>query len=366
MDMESQLVFANFESGVKPELLNNLHNFYRGKHIIVTGGASFIGSHLVDRLIDLEAKVLVLDDLTSGKEVNLQKHKDLEFRKVDLSEREVTEIHIKGADVVFHLAAIHGGRGFIETFQKLMLTNLTIDNNVFNSAIKSGASMIVHASSACAYPVKTQSSTSDLFFLSESQSTIGEESDSNADGVYGWTKLMGEYQLKVLSDEKAHGRSARIFTAYGERENESHAAIALIAKSLLKMDPFPIWSTGEQTRNFTHVSDTVFGLLLLGSDQRDISFDVCNIGTSSHIKVIDFIEEIFNQLSWRPEKIERQLDKPMGVASRASDNTKISALYGWEPTMSIESGIAKTLNWYRTLKDRPMDIQSLNERLISR
>jgi nucleoside-diphosphate-sugar epimerase len=364
--MENKLEFTNFEPGVKPEILSKLRSFYSGKHIIVTGGASFIGSHLVDRLIDLEAKVLVLDDLSSGKVVNLQNHENLEFRKVDLSERENAEKHIKDASVVFHLAAIHGGRGFIETFQKLMLTNLTIDNNVFNAALKSGTSMIVHASSACAYPIKTQSSTSDLFFLSESQSTIGEENDSNADGVYGWTKLMGEYQLKVLSDEKMHGRSARIFTAYGERENESHAAIALIAKSLLKMDPFPIWSTGEQTRNFTHVSDTVFGLLLLGSDQRDVNFDVCNIGTSSHIKVIDFIEEIFKQLSWRPENIERQLDKPMGVASRASDNSKISALYGWEPTKSIEIGISKTLNWYQTLEDRPMDIQSLNDRLISR
>ena len=81
----------------------------------------------------------------------------------------------------------------------------------------------------------------------------------------------------------------------GERENESHAAIALIAKGLLKMDPFPIWGTGEQTRNFTYVADTVIGLLFLGADSRDLSFDAVNIGTSKHNTVLEFIEEIFSK-----------------------------------------------------------------------
>lgn len=103
---------------------------------------------------------MVLEDLSSGEEINLQQHNNLQIRKADLSERENAVKNIEGAEVVFHLATIHGGQGFIKTFQKLMLVNMTIDNNVFNAPLKTKTSMVVHASSACAYRIKTQSSTS--------------------------------------------------------------------------------------------------------------------------------------------------------------------------------------------------------------
>jgi UDP-glucose 4-epimerase len=343
-----------------------LSSFYSQKNVTVTGGASFIGSHLVDQLLEFGARVTVLDDLSSGKLSNLQTNPNLEFLEVDLADKNSAFSSIGKGNVLFHLAAIHGGRGFIETYQKLMLTNLAIDNNVFNAAVSQEFEMVVHASSACAYPLKNQSSATDLKFLAEEMSQIGEGFESSADGVYGWTKLIGEYQLKTLSSSQSRGRSARIFTAYGERENESHAAIALIAKGLLKMDPFPIWGTGEQTRNFTYVADTVIGLLFLGADSRGLSFDAVNIGTSKHNTVLEFIEEIFSKTGWWPSRIEKQLDKPMGVASRASDNTKIRQLFGWEPETEIAVGIARTFDWYQSLPGRPQTEVELNSLLNSR
>lgn len=356
----------NLADFVSDSNYHKLRSFYAQKKVVVTGGASFIGSHLVDQLLLLGARVTVLDDLSSGKLSNLQSNANLDFLEVDLADRNVAIRSIQKGNVLFHLAAIHGGRGFIETYQKLMLTNLAIDNNVFNAAVNQGFEMVVHASSACAYPIKNQSSSTDLKFLSEEMSEIGDGFDSSADGVYGWTKLIGEYQLKTLSSRETRGRSARIFTAYGERENESHAAIALIAKGLLKIDPFPIWGTGEQTRNFTYVADTVLGLLFLGADVRDEVFDAVNVGTSKHNTVLEFIEEIFSMTGWRPSKIDRQLDKPMGVASRASDNRKIRQLFEWEPETEIAVGIAKTLDWYQKLSDRPQTESELNSRLNSR
>jgi UDP-glucose 4-epimerase len=190
---------------------------------------------------------------------------------------------------------------------------------------------------------------------------------SNADGVYGWTKLIGEYQLQNhCSSNAMRGRSARIFTAYGERENESHAAIALIAKVLLKADPYPIWGNGQQTRNFTHVADTALGLLFLGADVSEPIFDVFNIGTSEHIKVIDFVQEIFNQTNWLPAQIDFQLDKPTGVASRASDNEKIFSRFGWEPNIGIGEGLSRTIYWYDSLLNRPKNLVELEKRLSSR
>lgn len=346
---------------------NQLTNFYRNKKVLVTGGASFIGSHLVENLLNLGATVKVIDDLSSGKRSNLEKvTKEIEFLEFDLRNKYKLPSIFKDSDIVFHLAAIHGGRGFIENFQQEMLDNFSIDTNVFSSAKKAGVKNIVHASSACAYPINLQSKSEFRNLLNEEQANFEEIGKAFPDGVYGWTKLMGEYQLKTFSDRNTKGRSARIFTAYGERENLSHAAIALIAKSDLKLDPFPVWGDGNQTRNFTHVSDTVQGLLFLGADERDLEFDVFNIGTSSHIKVIDFINEIHAQFNWQPKKWNFELDKPTGVASRASENSKILKTFGWEPNLSINDGIKKTIEWYLDSDDRPENIEQLNNKLLAR
>ena len=339
------------------------------KNCVVTGGASFIGSTLVDRLMEIGSNVLVVDDFSSGKISNLDSQ-SMEILELDLYESGIEfekRIYDFGADVVFHLAAIHGGRGFIETYPEAMLKNLVIDNRVFESSVRAGVKRVVHASSACAYPITLQAGEEFRNLLNESEAGFSEQGKAFPDGVYGWSKLMGEYQLAtVCLKSSMTGRSARIFTAYGERENESHAAIALIAKSLMHLDPFPVWGNGNQTRNFTYVEDTVNGLLLLAADDRDIGFDVFNVGSDCHIKVIDFIEEIFRQIGWHPSEFNFQLDKPVGVASRAADNEKIRNAFGWCPSTSIEHGIQKTVTWYESLPNRPRTPQELELLLLAR
>lgn len=349
-----------------PQQKQSLIPQYRKRRVLITGGASFIGSHVAEIVVELGADVTVIDDFSSGTLKNLE---NLSVNLIigDLRNREFAIDVIKDFEVVFHLAAIHGGRGFIENNKAMMLANLGIDNNVFSVASSSNTKMLVHASSACAYPINLQESKLDLNYLEESQASMEGVHTSFADGVYGWTKLIGEYQLMNFTNESSmKGRSARIFTAYGERENESHAAIALIAKALLKADPFPIWGDGQQTRNFTYVSDTATGLVLLGADTRELSFDVFNIGTSDHVKVLDFIEEILNQLNWRPSAFDFQLNKPGGVASRASDNTKIMEVFGWQPSVSVKEGVLRTLGWYEKLTDRPNSLAELEQKLMSR
>lgn len=350
---------------------NNLEalNILKGKNCVVTGGASFIGSTLVDRLLEIGSNVLVVDDFSSGKKSNLDSQ-SIEILELDLYESGVEfeeRIIDFGTDVVFHLAAIHGGRGFIETYPEAMLKNLVIDNRVFESSVRAGVKRVVHASSACSYPITLQAGEEFRNLLNEVEAGFSEPGKAYPDGVYGWSKLMGEYQLATVCLKSAMtGRSARIFTAYGERENESHAAIALIAKALMHLDPFPVWGNGNQTRNFTYVEDTVTGLLLLAADNRDIEFDVFNVGSDSHIKVIDFIEEIFRQISWRPSEFNFQLDKPVGVASRAADNEKIKSVFGWSPNPSIELGIQKTVAWYESLASRPKTADELETLLLAR
>ena len=342
--------------------------FYSGSKALVTGGASFIGSTLVDQLVDLGANVVVLDDFSTGDLDHLSNSsQSIEVAEIDLRNSSSTSRMLKHykPDVVFHLAAIHGGRGFIETFQKRILDNLIIDQNVYSSSLDTGVKMIVHASSACAYPVHLQSSESSRNLLKEPQANFTQPGGAFPDGTYGWVKLMGEYYLQTnVEKSKTKGRSARIFTAYGERENETHAAVALTAKAVLKCDPFEIWGSGNQTRNFTYVSDTVQGLLYLGADSRPIDFDVFNVGSSTHHTVNEFVNEILSQAGHKPDSIVFNSNLPTGVASRASDNTKIKETFGWEPTVEISTGINNLLNWYKGWPKRALSTEDLKGRLI--
>jgi len=345
-----------------------IKSIYANKKILVTGGASFIGSHLVDVLLEMNCKVRVIDDFSSGKRINLQvHHANLEVIEADIiSLNDLNPLFI-GIDFVFHLAAIHGGRGFIEKYPQKIMMNLGIDTKVFQAAVSGNVNCIVHASSACAYPVGQQNVLGKLDTLSEKDSGTMENEGAFPDGAYGWTKLIGEYQLKQITlGTKTKGRSARIFTAYGERENESHAAIALISRGLLRLDPFTIWGNGMQSRNFTYVTDTVMGLLLAGVDKSDDRFTILNIGTSMHITINEFISTIFEIMRWKPKEIFRDLSKPQGVAARASDNELIKSNFDWEPSVSIQEGLERTIKWYRHQDTRPKTFEELEKLLESR
>jgi len=339
-------------------------SFYQGKSVAVTGGASFIGSHLTELLVRHGATVSVIDDLSSGTRENLSDiWKDIEFFEQDLRNAEAADKLLSRAEIVFHLAAQHGGRGYIETHPVECMNNMLLDHVVFQAAAKGRASKIIHASSACTYPTTLQSSTETLLLLKESDANFEEPGKAFSDGEYGWSKLMGELQLRAFYKQyKISGIACRIFTAYGERENESHAVIALIAKALKQLDPFPIWGNGLQTRNFTYVQDTVMGLALSGA--RLEGFETMNIGTDSHHTIMDLLEVIFGHLGWRPKEIERQLDKPVGVLSRAADVAKSRKLLAWAPGFSLKEGVTRTIDWYA--RKKAVGQQDLERLLLER
>jgi len=157
---------------------------------------------------------------------------------------------------------------------------------------------------------------------------------------------------------------ARIFTAYGERENETHAIVALIAKAFVKCDPYPIWGSGEQDRNFTYVGDTVDGLIL-GTEKVEDGSPI-NVGRSDHVTINETIETIFELSNFRPKDIFRDLSKPVGVFSRAADNTKCRELLGWEPTISIDEGLRRTMEWYMSTHDETTVRNDLDKLLMER
>jgi UDP-glucose 4-epimerase len=352
---------------VSPAVLDQVRSAYEGQDVLVTGGASFISSHLVEALVEMGAAVTVADDLSSGKLENLSEVRDqIRVQIGDLRDPIVAAQACQGQDVVFHLAAAHGGRGYIETHPVECLNNMALDHTVFSAAVHGGASKVVHASSACAYPTDLQDSTEDRRQLAEDMAGFDRPGQAFADGGYGWAKLMGEFQLAAFVEQYGIGGAAcRIFTAYGERENESHAAVALIAKAVARLDPYPIWGDGSQTRNFTYVADTAAGLLLAGTSAGPTTFDVFNVGTSTHHTIDELIQTIFQVLEWWPSKIDRQLDMPVGVLSRAADCSKVLEAWGWSPEVSLSCGIERTTRWYQTTADADR-LASLDAVLMAR
>ncbi|MGD0328623.1 MAG: NAD-dependent epimerase/dehydratase family protein [Minisyncoccia bacterium] len=340
--------------------------FWKGKKVLVTGGASFIGSHLCERLVDAGSIVRVADDFSSGKRKNLSSiAKKIRIYKGDLRERPFAEKVMKGIDIVFHLAASHGGRGFIHTHPVECSTNLILDGVVFAAAHKAKVDRICFASSACVYPSHLQDSRVDgtKIFLREEDAHHFEQGKANADLEYGWAKFMGEMVLNAYY--KQYGQksvSCRIFTAYGERENETHAVVAFIARAFIGMDPYIIWGTGEQDRNFTYVGDTVEGLMR--ACERITDGSPINVGTAEHITVNDAVAEVFSIIGFTPKKIKRDLTKPVGVFSRAADTTRNRALLKWEPKTSFTEGFRRTISWYTATKDKKY-VRANLERLLN-
>jgi nucleoside-diphosphate-sugar epimerase len=339
-------------------------NFWKGKRVLVTGGASFIGSHLTDRLVELGAVVRVADDLSSGRLENLnQSVDDIEFIQGDLREAPFAAKVCHGTEVLFHLAAAHGGRGYIDTHPVECAANMLLDTTVFKHAFQAGVDRICFTSSACVYPTHLQDApdTDKLVYLREEWANTYEQGKASPDGEYGWAKLMGELTLRAYHKQhKLKSVSCRLFTAYGERENETHAVIAFIAKAFAQLDPYPIWGDGTQDRNFTYVSDIVNGMVLAAENITDGS--AINVGTAEHIRVKDAVEKVFGIMKWRPNRIEYDTTKPVGVFSRAADLTLLRKSVGWVPEVSFEQGLERTISWYvqsRTREEVSSNLQTL-------
>src|SRR5690606_23038702 len=158
---------------------------WRKRKTLVTGGASFIGSHLVDQLVARGAAVRVVDNLSSGRLENIKAHVDaglVEFRQGDLVGQATVRSAVEGLETVFHLAADHGGRGYVDLHQVACATNLTLDGLVFAAARAAGVDKVVYASSGCVYPNHIQTDPGEVLYLTEDM--VGPPYD--ADNMYGW------------------------------------------------------------------------------------------------------------------------------------------------------------------------------------
>jgi UDP-glucose 4-epimerase len=313
------------------------------RRVLVTGASSFIGSHLVGALIERGADVRGVDNFSSGRRSYLEPWVGnglIDFIEGDLLEQGVADRVVRGIDVVFHLAADHGGRGYVELHQAACASNLALDGIVFNACRRAGVEKIVYASSGCVYPNYRQSDPNEVLYLTEEM--VGPPYD--ADNMYGWAKLMGEMTLQAYSrDWNMGAASCRYFTVYGERGKEDHAVIAMIARALVKQNPFEVWGDGQQIRNWTHVSDIVEGTILAAEKISDGT--AVNLGTMERTRVIDAVREVLRYTGHDAE-LRFRSDMPTGPLNRVADNSLAERLLGWSPKVAFRDGLHRTIDWY--------------------
>lgn len=322
-------------------------SFWDGRQVLVTGGASFIGSHIAEGLVKRGARVRVADNFSSGRRENLADIQgDVEVHEGDLKDADFARQAVTGQEVMVHLAADHGGRGYVDLHQVACGTNLGLDQVTLGAAVSTGVEKVVYASSGCVYPLQLQTDPTEEIYLTEDM--VGPP--YWPDGMYGLAKLAGELMLKHLHVEAGLSTaSCRYFTVYGPRGVENHAVIAMIARAFIQENPFVVWGTGEQIRNWTYVSDIAEGTIRAAENIDDGT--AINLGTMERIKVRDAVHQVLEYTGHAAE-IKTRPEMPTGPLNRVADNTLAKKLIDWEPQVLFAEGLRKTIDWYFAAKDR--------------
>lgn len=313
--------------------------------MLVTGGAGFIGSHLVDGLLDLGAEVVVLDsfdDFYSNKEENIKHNigkRGFSLVRGSILDEATLGSAIKNTDIVVHMAGQPGIKYCNEFPEKAHLINVVGTFNVLQAMRKVGTRRLLFASSSS-------------IFGPQLRERIDEGHPTNPSSPYGATKLAAEKYCSTFgSVYNLEVTCLRYFSVYGPRGRPDQIIAKTYDRITNQKEPI-IYGDGSQIRDFTYISDIVEATLL--ALQRDESIDrIFNIGYGEAIGILDIITRMVRTLDGDGRvKLSHEPAYSGDFQSTFVDNTLARKILGWEPKIRVDDGIQKYISWKNTLENR--------------
>ena len=313
-----------------------MEGFWSGQRVTVTGGAGFLGQHLVRRLESFGAKVFV------------PRQRDYNLNALDACLKCLLE---HPCDVLFHTAAYYGGIGInVAEPAKLYYSNLVMGANLMEAARLANVQKVVNIGTACSYPgyLEGELKEQDLWAGPCHASVVN----------YGLTKKMLAVQGQSYKKQYGLDSIHLILTnLYGPGDSynpdRSHVVAALVRKwveaDLAKAPSIEVWGTGKPIREFIYVEDCADAIVLAAEKYADVPMPL-NIGTGIGTTIRELVETI-NAVTGYSGRVEWNADKPDGALKKVLDVTRMKqALGGWEAPTDLKSGLAKTIAWYRANK----------------
>ena len=315
-------------------------DYFRNKRVLVTGAAGFVGSHLVDALVDLGATVRgTLHTLEP-----YHKNTNCEYLKVNLEILDDCKLVTRNIDFVFMCAANSSGAAVIQETPLAHLTpNIVMNSQMLSAAYESKVSKFCFISSNTVYP--------ETDFPVQERDSTGVFFDKYF--IVGWMKKFSEIMCEMYSTKITSPMQCVVIrpgNLYGPRDkfkkSESKVIAALIRRAFEGEDPFEVWGDGQDVKDFLFIEDFIKGLLLVFS--KTSYFNIYNIASGEPIKVQDVLKKILDLTNQQHIKINYDSSKPKMLPVRLINIDKIKNDINWAPSTSIDLGLQKTYEWYRS------------------
>jgi len=318
--------------------------FYRDKRVLVTGGTGFVGTHIVRELLKNGASVRVtVHARQPGSDLP-----NVETVCTDLMRWEDCKTAIHGVDYVIHAAGAVGAAG-VRDYQLMegITKNLTLTANMLQAAWAERVQKIVIFGSSTGYPAYSHPVKEEEMWYDEPHpSYLG----------YGWMRRyfekLGEY---VSRQSKCNVVIIRPSAVYGPgdnfAENTSHVIPALIKRAVQRENPYVVWGSGDEVRDFIHVSD--FSRACLLALEKCTHFDPINIGAGKITTIREIVGFILDAVGHKDVPVVFDSTKPVTIPFRMIDVEKARQVLGFEPQTSLETGIKDTVQWYMSTFAQP-------------
>ncbi len=316
----------------------NIKSYFKGKTVLVAGGSGFVGKNFVEKLLDLDCKVI---STLHKRKLNL-KHKNLIITKCDLQNLNQCIRVTKGADIVINAAGmVSAVQMTVNNPMSAISTNLIITLRILEACmITRPKKVLLFSSGTTGYPGTSKKMVeSDMF----------KEEPASIYYGYGWsrryTEILGKFVSMKTNIDISICRPSAVYGIYDDfNPKTSHVIPALIKRALDNESPYVVWGTGEEKRDFIYIEDLVKGCL--NQIYFTKRYNVSNICYGESVSIREVVYIIFDVLNKSKDKIFFDKDKPTTIPVRRLSNIKAKREFKFAPKFPIHKGLKKTIKWY--------------------